>query len=154
MEILSSGEVFRDMARESDMSLEEFSQLAEKDDEIDKKLDKTMIDRASKGMILEGRLTGHLLHRSDKRAYKVWIDAPLDVRVKRIADREDHQDIEKLKEKVISREKSEAKRYKEYYDIDISDTSFYDMIIDSVENSPEEIVDKIVEGVRDEICER
>ncbi len=153
MDILSSGEVFRDMAKENDMSLEEFSQLAEESEEIDKKLDENMIDRASRGSILEGRLTGHLLHKSDKRAYKVWMEAPLDTRVKRIADRENHQNIEELREKVVRREESEAKRYKEYYDIDISDTSFYDMIIDSVENSPEEIVDKIVEGVRDEICE-
>ncbi len=151
MKILSAGEVFRDMAEKRDMSLEDFSVLAEENEKIDKKLDENMIERASPGMILEGRLTGHLLHMSDKKAYKVWIEAPLDVRVKRIAEREGHDDLKELKKKVVRREKSEEKRYREYYDIDISDTSFYDALMDSDSNRPEEIVNKIIEGVKDEV---
>ncbi|MFP4608124.1 MAG: (d)CMP kinase [Candidatus Aenigmatarchaeota archaeon] len=151
MEVLSAGEVFRNMAEKKDMSLEEFSELAEEDDEIDKELDERMVERASPGMILEGRLTGHLLKMSDKEAYKVWIQAPLKTRVERIAERESYGDLEELKERVLKRERSEEKRYREYYDIDLFDTSFYDEVIDSVKNRPEEIVDKIIVGVKDEM---
>ncbi len=153
MELLSSGEVFRAMAKERDMSLEEFSDLAETDQEIDKKLDERMVKRAEEGMILEGRLTGHLLDRSEKEAYKVWLKAPLDVRINRIADREPIEDEDRLKERVIKREKSEKKRYQEYYDIDLTDMSIYDDIIDSVKNSPKRIVKKIMEGAKDEVCQ-
>ncbi len=152
MELLSSGEVFRKMAMEKEMSLEEFSELAEKNEEIDKKLDQRMVERAKKGMILEGRLTGHLLERSEKEAFKVWLEAPLELRIERIADREEVKEKKALKRRVIKREKSENKRYKEYYDIDLDDISIYDMIIDSEKNSPESIVRKIIEGARDEIC--
>ncbi|MEF8873240.1 MAG: cytidylate kinase family protein [Candidatus Thermoplasmatota archaeon] len=154
MRVLSAGEVFRDMAEERDMSLEDFSVLAEENEEIDRKLDKRIVEEASPGMIMEGRLTGHLLHMSDKGAFKVWIKAPLETRVRRIAEREGHEDLDQLKERVIKRENSEEKRYREYYDIDLFDTSFYDAVIDSEKNRPDQIVDKIIDGVTDEVRDR
>ncbi len=154
MKILSAGEVFRDMAVKKAMSLEDFSVLAEENEKIDRELDKKMVEQASQGMILEGRLTGHLLNMSDKEAFKVWIKAPLETRVKRIAQREGHEDLDSLRERVIRREKSEEKRYREYYSIDLFKTSFYDAVIDSENNEPEEIVDKIIEGVKHEVRDR
>jgi len=153
MGLLSSGEIFRRMAQEKGMSLEDFSGLAEENKDIDKKLDQRMVERAEKGMILEGRLTGHLLNRSEKEAYKVWLKAPVDVRINRIANREEIEGIDELKKRVVKREKSERKRYQEYYDIDLTDISIYDMVIDSEKNSPEDIVRKIIEGAQDEICQ-
>jgi len=153
MRLVSSGEVFREMADERDMSLEEFGDHAEEDEEIDKRLDKRMVQKAGEGMILEGRLTGHLLDRSEKDAFKVWLKAPLDVRVDRIADREEVKDRDTLKKRVLKREKSERKRYQKYYDIDLKDISIYDMIVDSEKNGPEMIVEKLIDGARDEICE-
>lgn len=153
MDMVSSGEFFRQMADEKDMSLEEFGELAENNIEIDKKVDDRMINAAEIGMVLEARLTGHLMNRSEKDAFKVWIEASLDTRVRRIAEREDYseEEIEELQEKVSKRETSERKRYKNYYDIDINDTSFYDLVISSEENSPEEIVEAIMEGAKDEV---
>lgn len=154
MEIVSSGEVFREMADERDMSLKDFSELAEDSEDIDRKLDERMIEKAEGGRILEGRLTGHLLNRSDKKAYKVWLKAPLEIRAKRIADRESaNNDLKKIRDRVKKREKSERKRYQQYYDIDLSDTSIYDLVIDSDKYSPGEIVDEIMEGALDEIRE-
>lgn len=141
------------MAEERDMSLKEFGELAENNIEIDKKVDDRMINAAEIGMVLEARLTGHLMNRSEKDAFKVWIEASLDTRVRRIAEREDYseEEIEELEEEVSKRETSERKRYKNYYDIDINDTSFYDLVISSEENSPEEIVEAIMEGAKDEV---
>ena len=48
---------------------------------------------------------------------------------------------------ILKREKSEANRYKSYYDINLSDTSIYDVIIDSSNMTPEEIVDTIIEKI-------
>ncbi|MFP4000953.1 MAG: (d)CMP kinase [Thermoplasmata archaeon] len=152
MEVISSGEVFREMAQERDMDLEEFSELAERDEEIDRSVDERMLEKAEEGKILEARLTGHLLSRSDKDAFKVWLEAPLDVRVERIAEREEENSEEEVKKRVKKRERSERKRYLEYYDIDLKDTSVYDMLIDSHEHNPDEIVDKIIERIGDEIC--
>lgn len=150
MEIVSSGEIFRALAAKYDMSLEEFSKHAESDDKIDLELDKGLLDKAVPGNILEGRLTGHMLQRNGIDSFRVWLKAPLEVRVERIEQREGDEDIYK---RTVEREESEYYRYKKYYGIDLDDMSVYDMVIDSSEHSPEEIVDKIIEGVKDASCE-
>ncbi len=152
MEIISSGEVFRELAEKKGLGLEEFSLLAEKDDDIDVKLDTSLLEKAEPGRILEGRLTGHILFREGIESFKVWLEAPLKVRIKRIADREG-EDVNDVRDKTVKRERSEFHRYKKYYGIDLNDISLYDIVIDSVENRPEEIVDKILEGVKDGACE-
>ncbi len=154
MDIVSSGEVFRGMAKKKNMNLQEFSELAEESEEVDRKLDERMIEKAQPGKILEGRLTGHLLDRSDKKGFKVWLKAPLEIRVKRIMKREgSEKEVKEIKERVKKRQESERKRYKEYYDIDLLDTSIYDLIVDSKKYKPEEIVENIIERVIDEVGE-
>jgi len=48
---------------------------------------------------------------------------------------------------MLKREKSEEKRYKKYYNIDIKDTSIYDIIIDSSFKKPEEIIEIILKKI-------
>ncbi len=146
MELISTGEIFRELAKEEGYSLEEFGDVAENNKNIDIELDERIVRKAKPGRILEGRLTGHMLFRSDKDAYKVWIEADFKTRIKRIADRED-KDLKETKKLVKQREKSEKKRYRDYYDIDLLDTDLYDIVIDSSKNTPEEIVSKIIDGV-------
>ncbi len=149
MEVLSSGEEFRRMAKEIGVDLGEFGKIAESDPGIDRKLDKRLIRKAEPGMILEGRLTGKLMDISEKNAYKVWLEASLMTRVKRVADREG-EDESVVRKKILEREKSESTRYMDYYGIDLMDKSIYDLVVDSEENGPEEVVDKIMKGVRHE----
>ncbi len=138
------------MASERDVSLEKFGDIAEGDETIDRELDDRVIKMAEGGKIMEGRLTGHLLSESDKDAFKVWIHADEDIRVKRISEREG-EPLSEIGGKVEKREKSERKRYMEYYGIDLDDKTIYDMVIDSGENSPEEVVEAIMEGLKDEL---
>ncbi len=150
MKMISSGEVFRELAVERGLSLEEFSGIAETDENIDAELDAGLLKKVGPGCILEGRLTGHLLHREGIDSLKVWLKAPLEVRVQRIAQREDDDEVH---EKTVKRERSEFQRYKKYYGIDLDDMSVYDMVIDSRDNLPEDIVDKITRRLEDETCE-
>jgi len=150
MDVVSTGEIFRTLASERGVSLERFGDIAEGDETIDRELDDRVVKMAEGGKIMEGRLTGHLLSESDKDAFKVWIHADQDIRVKRITEREG-EPLSEVGEKVEKRERSERKRYMEYYDIDLADRSIYDIIIDSGENSPEEVVEAIMEGLKDEL---
>jgi len=50
---------------------------------------------------------------------------------------------------MLERQKSEALRYKKYYDIDISDDSVYDMVVDTSDLTPEQIVDLIVTELKE-----
>ncbi|MDI3487129.1 MAG: CMP/dCMP kinase [Methanolobus sp.] len=128
LEMISAGEVFRSLAKEYGMTLAEFGELAEFDDSIDLKIDELQkeIARTRDNIILEGRLAGHMA----EKALKIWIKAPVDVRVERIVSREGSSFDDKLAE-TIEREASEAIRYKTIYDIDINDLSVYDLVIDS-----------------------
>ena len=72
---------------------------------------------------------------------KIWIKAPLPVRVKRILRREKSISFEEELERTVEREKSEALRYMNYYNIDISDLSIYDIVIDSEKWNQYQILD-------------
>ena len=45
---------------------------------------------------------------------------------------------------ILERERSEARRYKNYYNINLKDKSIYDLVIDSGNKTPEEIVEIII----------
>jgi cytidylate kinase len=140
-----SGEIFREMAQKQGMSLEEFGVYCEKHREIDEELDRFQLEVLRKGnVILEGRISGWLAHQNNIPAVKVLLEANIDVRSGRIVKRE-QGDREKRKKEILKREKSEATRYKKYYNIDIYDTSIYDVIIDVSKKTPEEITEIILQ---------
>jgi len=139
-----SGMIFRNLAKEYKMSLEEFGKYCEKNSDVDKKLDDRQVDILKKGdVILEGRLSGWLAYKNKIPALKVVIDADLEIRAGRIVKREEGS-IKQRKKKILKRERSEETRYKKYYDIDLKDNSIYDLVIDSGDKTPEEIVDIIL----------
>ncbi|MFP4175204.1 MAG: (d)CMP kinase [Halobacteriales archaeon] len=129
LEHVSSGDVFRAMARERGVSLAEFGRIAEKDPEIDREIDERQreIARERDDLVLEGRLSGWMVEDADLR---VWLSAPVDVRAERVADREE-QTVEEARDEIEEREESEAKRYDEIHGIDIRDLSVYDLVIDT-----------------------
>jgi len=142
-----SGKIFRETAKKYDMSLEEFGKYCENNKEIDQELDRRQLEILQKGdVILEGRLAGWIAHRNNISATKIMLDADLEARAKRIVKREEGQ-IKKRREEILNREKSEANRYKNYYNIDLKDTSIYDLVIDSTDKTPEEIVEIILEKI-------
>jgi predicted cytidylate kinase len=142
-----SGDIFRKKAKEYKMSLEEFGKYCEKHSEIDKELDRHQLDIIKKGdVIVEGRIAGWLAYKNKIPTVKVMIDADLETRAGRIVKREKGK-TEKRKQEILERERSEATRYKNYYDIDLKDTSIYDIAIDSSHKNPDEIVNIIVEKI-------
>jgi predicted cytidylate kinase len=139
-----SGQIFREMAKKYNMSLEEFGKFCEENSEIDKELDSRQLEILRKGeIILEGRLAGWLAHLNNINAFKVALIADLDTRSERIVKREKGS-VEKRKKEILERERSEVLRYKNYYNIDVKDISIYDIVIDSGDKTPEEIVDIII----------
>jgi len=144
-----SGMIFRDLAKEYKMSLEEFGKYCEEHKNIDVELDNRQIEVLKKGnVILEGRLAGWLAYKNKIPAFKISIIADLDTRAKRVVNRE-KGNIEKKKKEIIERERSESTRYKKYYNIDLKDNSIYDIVIDSSNKTPEEIVDIILKEMRE-----
>lgn len=142
-----SGMIFRELAEEHSMELEEFGKYCEKNSKIDKKLDARQLEILKKGnVILEGRLAGWLAYQNNIPALKVAIDTDIETRARRIVNREKGC-VEFRKKEILERERSEALRYKNYYNIDLKDKSIYDLVIDSGDKTPEEIVELIIEKI-------
>lgn len=145
-----SGKIFRNLAEEHNMSLAEFGKYCEHHDDVDRKLDDKQVQILKKGnVLLEGRLAGWLAVLNDISAFKIWIDAAPTIRAKRIVKREGGLISEQLLE-LTEREKSERTRYKRYYDIDITDTSIYNLVIDSSHKTPDQILSIILEKLEKE----
>jgi predicted cytidylate kinase len=142
-----SGMLFRQSAEEHNMSLEEFGKYCEENPEVDKELDEKQIEILKKGdIILEGRLAGWLSYKNNIPAFKIAIKTDIKTRAERIVKREGGEVNQREKE-IIERERSENTRYKKYYDIDLKDFSVYDLVIDSSNKTPEEIVNIIIEKI-------
>jgi cytidylate kinase len=137
---ISAGIIFREMARQKGLSLEDFSRLAESDDSFDHLVDGRQKELASEGnAVVDGRLSGRLIDGD----IKVWLTAPFDLRVDRVAKREG-MEIEQARKDMDIREKSEATRYKKIYNIDLYDLSHYDVVLNTALWSAEGVI-KIIE---------
>jgi len=142
--LISSGKLFRDMASKRGLSLEDFGQYANKNENVDRELDGEIMKEILKhyekmDLVVEGRLAGHMVNRKKLKAFKVWVDAPLDIRSIRISKR-DRKSQEIAKRNITEREKCEKSRYKSIYGIDLNSLKVYDLIIDSQDIMPDKIV--------------
>ena len=148
LDLVVIGEIFRNLAKEKGYTLKEFGELAKADHSIDIELDKRTIERAKKGdLILEGRLAGVMLLKNKIPCYKIWIDADIMERARRIAGR-DGGELEEVVTRISQREQLEISRYEEIYGVDLSDKGIYDLVIDTSNISQHEVVDKILENVK------
>jgi cytidylate kinase len=137
---ISAGTIFREMARQKDLSLEEFSRLAESDDSFDRLVDSRQKELASSGnAVVDGRLSGRLIEGD----IKIWLTAPFDLRADRVANREGIE-LSQARKDMEKREKSEATRYKKIYNIDLYDLSHYDVVLNTALWSAEGVI-KIIE---------
>jgi cytidylate kinase len=141
-EHVSGGDIFRSLADERGMTPLELNREAETDDEIDRDLDRRLRETARErdDLVLESRLAGWMA--GEHADFKIWLDAPLAVRARRIADRED-KPVDRAREETRARAESEARRYHEYYGIDIEDLSIYDLVLNTSRLDPDGVVEAL-----------
>ncbi|WP_409199536.1 (d)CMP kinase [Methanobrevibacter sp. DSM 116169] len=137
---VSTGSIFREMAKENGMSVIEFSKYAENNTDIDIEIDKKQAELAenSENLIIEGRLSAYFVNAD----LKIWLTAPFDVRAKRICNRESKSEEVAIREIKI-REDSEALRYLDIHNININNLDIYDILINTNRFVPESIAEII-----------
>lgn len=145
VQCISGGDIFRDIAEEQDMTLTQLSAKADESPEIDHLIDRRIRRIAeewgasNKGLVLTSRLAGWVAgNRADLR---VWLDAPPEIRIERLRERE------QMESELRIQEVTEAGRFKSYYDVDISDQSFYDLCLNTARWSPETANAMLVDAV-------
>lgn len=140
-----AGDLYRKEAVDRGVSLEEFNALSENDHSIDRALDARMAEYAKQGnLILEGRLAAFIARQEGVDALKVWLTASDEVCARRVAQREG-KDWEKVRELNSVRQSSDARRYRAIYGFDLSDTSIYDLVLNSDKQTPEALAEQILE---------
>ncbi|HTP55530.1 MAG TPA: AAA family ATPase [Thermoplasmata archaeon] len=142
LELTSAGDEFRAEARRRGMTLEAFGRFAEAHAEVDRSLDRAMLDRARPGRILEGRIQGPLCRRAGIPVHAVVVTASEAERARRVAER-DGQAPEEALRRIRERAASERTRYLAIYDIDL-DRIEADLTVDSTARPPDAVADAIV----------
>ena len=125
---ISTGMLFRERAEELGVSLEEMNRIASEDPDFDNWLDnRTREESRNRGVVIDANLSAWMTEDPD---LKIVVTCPFEKRVKRIADREG-RDFSEVERETRGREEIELERYKEYYGVDISDLSVYDVILNT-----------------------
>ncbi len=126
---VSSGLLFRQMAKERGLTLEEFTRQAESDFSIDRAIDERALAEAMRGcVVLDGHIAGWVA--KEYAHVKIYLNAPREVRAKRVAMR-DKKSLEEALKEVTLRDESESKRFREIYGIDVSNLSIFDLVINT-----------------------
>jgi cytidylate kinase len=146
----STGMMFRIIAQEKGMTLEQLSHQAEKDRTIDNTIDFRIKQLALKGnCVLDNQLSPYLL--KDVVEFTVLLTCDKEIRIKRMMERDSHNMDAKIQETEI-REQSERNRFLEYYGIDIADPkaiqAAFNLILDTTNLSIQEVISKVTTAIQ------
>ena len=155
------GGIFREIAREKGMPVEDIVEKAETDTKLDISVDERARDKArqlseKQNVIVEGRTQFHFLPES----LKIYIKVSHEEGAKRIFnelqqkeakdqrnEREVHS-LEETKAKIIRRETRDVERYKKLYKVDITNESNYNFVLDTTNITANEATQKVLDFIK------
>lgn len=138
---VSSGNIFRDMAKDYGYNLYEFTKICQNETKYDVELDDRIkkFGQENDGFVVESRLAYFTIPDS----IKIKFVCDFEERIRRISQR-DKISIDIAREKTIFRENSEKTRYESLYDLGkFGDDENFDFIIDTTNLSLKKIIEKI-----------
>ena len=125
-DIITTGNIFRKLAKERGVSITKLNEMAEVQKELDAKVDDYLVslNNTKDKFILDSRMAWHFV----KDTFKVRLTVDLDEAVKRIYSddspaefREKFSSVEEAMEEVEKRRLSEIRRYQSLYGVNIGD---------------------------------
>ncbi len=137
---------FRTLSEEKGIEFWTFCKMAEESDEFDLEVDRRQVEMAlsQPNCVLGSRLAIWMLKQAD---LKVYLSASSLERARRIMQREGGTLEERL-EQTRRRDANDSARYKRLYNIDNSDTSVADLVIDTSELGPEDVARIIIKEAK------
>ena len=138
----SAGDFFRNLAEEKGLTVEELSEQADK--ETDLEVDRRTLEKGlNEDCVIESRISAWVL--GSYADLSIYVTADLEERARRVLEDLENRgnedagkSFEEAKETIRKRDEDNDKRYTEYYGIDMNDTSIFDIVIDNTEMSIEE----------------
>lgn len=153
------GQIFRDIAKEKGMTLEEFHKLCDENPETDRQVDGYAVDLSKKykDLVIEGRTLWYFIPESLKIYLKVS-DKEGAKRIfeelKRDNNRNEGNSLDSEPEvlkSITERKAKDDKRYLNYYGINIRDEKNYDLVLDTTYFPIEEVFKKVREFINSKI---
>ncbi len=153
------GGLRRETAKKRGMTLEEYNKLGEKDFSTDKEVDDFMkeLGKSEDNFVIEGRTAFHFIPHS----FKIFLDVDKKVGSERIFQhlqlddkRNEANELNSVKDVLRAnkeRMRSDKKRYKKYYQLDVFDKKHYDLYLDSTNMSQEEEFKQVWEALEQKI---
>ncbi len=149
----SSGDFMRAVAQSHGLSLEDLSLTAEKDRTIDEEID-ARIREAGKGdkLVIDSRLAYHWIPNS----FKVYLKIDPHTAAVRIHDQihsigrvgQVTGTVDDIYTNMTRRIASEKMRYAYYYDVDYTNETNFDLVVDTGKHSLEEVTNLIVDAYK------
>lgn len=149
----SAGGLFRNIARQRDMTVEQLNDYADENDVIDREID-TLIRQLGQGseIVLDARLGYYWIHDSFRVFLRVDPDTAAQRIYAEISEGKRYEDGATTFEQTIlilrMQAESTQKRYLAQYGVDIGNTKPFDLTVDTHGKTPEEIVEQIKAGYR------
>ena len=146
-----AGQIMREEAARQGMTLQDFNQLLEVDDQVDRRVDELQLEKSKETErgIFEGRVAWHFNIAPD---VKLFFKVTPEKGAERVFG--DHSSLREkfnaLEEVITLNEKrkaSEEKRYNAYYDISAYDLNNFDIVIDTTKLTVDEVFKKTVEEI-------
>lgn len=145
-EHFSSGDLFRKMAAERGLSVEEINFRAEQQKEIDLEVDKLLVQMGEEkdNFVIDSRIGFHWMPNS----FKVFLDLNPKIAAERTfahikkegREGQSASSMSEVYEKTLKRTESERKRYWNLYKIDYTDKANFDLVVDTQRNNLAEVV--------------
>ncbi|MBI3413603.1 MAG: cytidylate kinase family protein [Candidatus Aenigmarchaeota archaeon] len=138
------GDIFRKIAKERGIGLEKLS--ATREDELDLLVEKTALELAMTGnVVLDGRMTA--LSAGNNADCRILIECMMEKKSDRVAKRENIS-IEEAAIRLKSRDAADSAKYLRLYGLDVSERSFYDVVIETTNMDIETTKNEAVKIVR------
>ncbi len=141
----SAGGLFRNLAQQHGMSVEKFNEYAKTNRFIDREID-TLIRRLGQGneIVLDSRLGFYWIHDS----FKVYLTADRDIAARRIYEDtirgrrkgEEAVTIIEAAASIQQQRESTMERYFRDYGIDVGNTNSFDLVVDTDNKTPDDVV--------------
>ena len=155
------GGIRRQKAKERGMTLAEYNKLGETDPSTDLEVDEYQKELGKKedNFVIEGRTSWYFIPHS----LKIYLEVDEKEGAQRIFDQlskqkdnnrnegNDLDSVEKVLKSNKRRLKSDNKRYKKYFNINVHDKKHYDIIIDTTNLSEKEVLKEVYKKVKDKL---
>ena len=144
-QIYSTGAVQREYARAHGLTTLELNQRMKEHPNLDAELDNTVtkisIERKDENLIFDSRMAWHFA----KDTFKIFLtiepcEAAKRVMANQRGDEEKYATEEEACEKLIERSRVERARFMNIYGVDYYDYNNFDLVIDTTEKTPDEIL--------------